>query len=186
MVRSIGIKGDDILSKRFLISDMHFGHSRIMEYEERPFEKVEDMDEVIIKNWNDVVHKDDIIFVLGDVSFYPKEKTKQIISQLKGRKFLILGNHDMGRSETFWKDVGFEFVSKYPICVDEFYWMSHEPMYLSSTMPYVNVHGHIHSKIMSTDKQPNQYVNVSVERVGYKPIDFEDIKRMFNIEQRED
>lgn len=167
------------MSKRYLISDMHFGHSRIMEYENRPFEKVEDMDAEIIRNWNETIHSNDIVFVLGDVSFYPKDKTKSIISGLKGRKFLILGNHDMGRSETFWKEAGFEFVSKYSICVDEFYWLSHIPMYLSSAMPYVNIHGHIHSNTMTTEKLPNQYINVSVERIGYKPIDFEDIKRVF-------
>lgn len=167
------------MAKKFLISDMHFGHSRIIEYENRPFKKVEDMDAEIIKNWNDTVHRDDIVFVLGDVSFYSKEKTKSIILYLRGRKSLILGNHDTGRSESFWKDAGFEFVSKYPICIDGFYWLSHEPMYLSSAMPYVNIHGHIHSKTMSTEKMPNQYVNVSVEQVGYKPVDFENIKGIF-------
>lgn len=174
------------MSKRYLISDMHFGHSCIIEYEERPFKNVEDMDLKIIKNWNEIIHKDDIIFILGDVSFYNKEKTKHIISQLKGRKFLILGNHDMGRPETFWKDVGFEFVSKYPICIDEYYWLSHEPMYLSSAMPYVNIHGHIHSKTISTNKEPNQYVNISVEHIGYKPIDFDIIKKRFIIDDEVD
>ena len=167
------------MAKRYLIADTHFGHARIMEYENRPFENVEAMDAKISENWNSVVHRDDIVFVLGDVSFYPKEKTTEIISKLKGRKFLILGNHDTGRSETFWKYAGFEFVSRYSICVDNFYWLSHEPMYLCSSMPYVNIHGHIHNNIMSTEKQPNQYVNVSVERIGYKPIDFDDIKKVF-------
>lgn len=169
------------MGRRLVISDMHFGHSRIMEYENRPFETVESMDDYIIKNWNETVRDDDIVFVCGDVSFYPKEKSKEIISQLKGRKFFILGNHDSQRSKTFWKDVGFEFISKYPICVDEFYWLSHEPMYITSSMPYVNIHGHIHSKTMSTDKEPNQYVNVSVEHTDYRPVNFDDIKKRFII-----
>lgn len=169
------------MSKRYLISDMHFGHNRIIEYENRPFETVKFMDLAIIKNWNEVVHKEDLVFVLGDVSFYSKEKTKSVVSKLMGRKFLILGNHDTSNSEDFWKEVGFEFISKYPICIDEFFWLSHEPMYLSSAMPYVNIHGHIHSKTMSTEKMPNQYVNVSVEQIGYKPIDFEVIKNRFSM-----
>jgi len=167
------------MSKRFLISDMHFGHEHIIKYESRPFACAADMDAAIIENWNKTVKKDDIVFVLGDVSFYAKEKTTEIVSSLKGRKYLILGNHDMSRSETFWKDAGFEFVSRYPICVDEFYWFSHEPMFITTSMPYVNIYGHIHSKSMSTGAEPNQYVNVSVEHINYTPVLFEDIKKRF-------
>jgi calcineurin-like phosphoesterase family protein len=58
----------------FMISDMHFGHKNIMLYEVRPFKSVEDMDNSIIQNWNKVVGKNDKVFVLGDVSFYNKEK----------------------------------------------------------------------------------------------------------------
>lgn len=170
------------MTKKFLIADPHFGHSNIIEYENRPFDNANDMDAHIIKNWNQKISREDIVFVLGDVSFYPREKTKEILTQLKGRKQLIIGNHDKRKSDTYWKDVGFEFVSRYPICVDEFFWLSHEPMYLTSAMPYVNIHGHIHSKMMSTDKDPNQYVNVSVEHSEYKPVDFEEIKKRFLID----
>ena len=40
------------MAKRYLIADTHFGHARIMEYENRPFASVEDMDVKIIENWN--------------------------------------------------------------------------------------------------------------------------------------
>jgi calcineurin-like phosphoesterase family protein len=158
---------------------MHFGHESIIRYENRPFIDVAAMDATIIENWNRVVAQDDSVFVLGDVSFYPKERTVEIIASLRGRKRLILGNHDFGRTESFWKGAGFEFVSPYPICLDEFYWLSHEPMHLTSAMPYVNIHGHIHAKTMSTDGAVNRYVNVSVEHIGYTPILFEEIKKRF-------
>ena len=167
------------MSKRYLISDMHFGHGHIIKYENRPFADAEEMDAAIIENWNKAVKPGDLVYVAGDVSFYPKEKTAEIISSLSGRKLLILGNHDMNRSEVFWKDAGFEFVSRYPICLDEFYWLSHEPMFLTASMPYANIHGHIHSNTMSTGSEPNQYVNVSVEHIGYTPILFEEIKKRF-------
>ena len=167
------------MAKRYLISDMHFGHSNIIKYENRPFSDALEMDAAIVHNWNSIVKADDLVYVLGDVSFYPKEKTLQITNQLNGRKLLILGNHDLGRSETFWIDAGFTFVSKYPICLDEFYWLSHEPMFLTEAMPYVNIHGHIHSKTMSTNTKPNQYVNVSVEHLNYTPVNFETIKKTF-------
>ena len=167
------------MAKRYFISDMHFGHENIIKYENRPFESSAAMDAAIVGNWNKAVKKDDLVYVLGDVSFYPKEKTAQIISSLSGRKLLVLGNHDMRHSEKFWKDVGFEFVSRYPICLDGFYWLSHDTMFLTSSMPYVNIHGHIHSKTMSTNSEPNQYVNVSVEQIDYTPVFFEDIKKRF-------
>ena len=167
--------------KKWLISDMHFGHGNIIKYENRPFSSAEQMDQHITENWNATVKPDDMIFVLGDVSFYPKEKTAEIIQSLHGRKYLIMGNHDLARSETFWKEVGFSFVSRFPICIDSFYWLSHEPMFLSSAMPYVNIHGHIHSKIMSTDTEPNQYVNVSVECIQYTPIFFDTIKNVYSM-----
>lgn len=167
------------MAERYLISDMHFGHGNIIKYENRPFADATEMDAVMIRNWNNVIRTDDLVYVLGDVSFYPKEKTHEIMQQLNGHKLLILGNHDLGRSETFWKDVGFEFVSKYPVCLDEFYWLSHEPMFLTASMPYVNIHGHIHSKIMSTNTTPNQYVNVSVEHTNYTPLDFKTIKKVY-------
>ena len=167
------------MDKRYLISDMHFGNENIIMYENRPFSSASEMDTVIVANWNRTVESTDLVYVLGDVSFYSKEKTTEIISSLSGRKLLILGNHDTDKTDAFWNDAGFEFVSRYPICLDEFYWLSHEPMYLSSSMPYVNIHGHIHTKTMSTNSEPNQYVNVSVEQINYTPILFEDIKKRF-------
>ena len=56
------------MSKYFFIADTHFGHSEIMNYENRPFSSVEEMDNTIISNWNSVVSDNDKVFVLGDLS----------------------------------------------------------------------------------------------------------------------
>lgn len=158
----------------FMISDMHFGHQNIMKYENRPFANVDEMDSTIINNWNNTVKKDDKVFVLGDVSFYNKEKTTEIIKKLNGYKFLILGNHDNARSINWWKETGFDEVIKYSIIYNEFYILSHEPVYLNENMPYANIHGHIHH--LKYDSK--QFFNVSVECINYTPINFEDIKKM--------
>lgn len=150
--------------KRLIISDTHFGHKNIIEYEERPFESVEIMDKIMIKNWNKKVKNDDIIYHLGDVSLSRSERTREIISQLNGRKFLIRGNHDIGSNQKF-IDYGFEKVYDKPIIIDGFVILSHEPLYLRNLSPFVNIHGHIHSKEM----KDNDYINVSVEHIDYSP-----------------
>lgn len=158
--------------KIFMISDMHFGHGNIIKYENRPFKNVLEMDLAIVGKWNNTVAKEDKIFVVGDVSFYNKEKTTNIIKGLNGYKILILGNHDK-HSINWWKEVGFDEVSKYPIIIDGFYILSHEPVYLTEIMPYTNIHGHIHH--LKYDSK--QYFNISVECINYTPINFEDIKK---------
>ena len=162
------------MAKVYLISDMHFGHANIMKYENRPFSTVEDMDNTIVNNWNKTVNKDDKVFILGDVSFYNKDKTRDIINRLRGYKTLIIGNHDKDRSLTWWKDTGFQEVYQYPIIYNEFYILSHEPLYLNENMPYANIHGHIHH--LRYDSR--QFYNVSVECIDYTPVDFEKIKEI--------
>ena len=75
----------------FFTADLHFGHARISEYCDRPFDSVEEMDVALIKNWNSVVGPKDEVFILGDFAFRDHSK---YASQLNGRKYLILGNHD--------------------------------------------------------------------------------------------
>jgi len=162
------------MQSTFMISDMHFGHKNIMLYENRPFSNVEEMNNLIMQNWNKTVGKNDKVFVLGDVSFYNKEKTAQIIKNLNGCKTLILGNHDEERSVTWWRETGFDEIYRYPIVFEKFYILSHEPLYLSRNMPYANIHGHIHH-LKYDDKQ---FFNVSVECIEYTPVNFEQIKEV--------
>ena len=81
--------------KIFFIADTHFNHNKIIEYENRPFKNVEEMNEKLIENWNSVVGRIDKVFVLGDFGFY---NSKEILDRLKGFKILIMGNHDRHKS----------------------------------------------------------------------------------------
>ena len=96
--------------KRYVISDTHFNHSRILEYCLRPFDNVEQMNEVIINNWNKVINEDDIVYVLGDFCFGNKTMLKEIVSNLKGRKILICGNHDNLTKNAYY-EAGFETIT---------------------------------------------------------------------------
>ena len=164
------------MSNKWLIADPHFGHKNIIEYENRPFKSTEEMDEVMVTNWNNAVGKEDKVFVLGDFALANSEKTKMYVEMLNGYKILILGNHDRGYSVSWWLDAGFDEVSAYPVIVDEWFMLSHEPLYVNQNMPYANIFGHVHGNPAYVDCSARSYC-VSVERIGYTPVDFEEVKR---------
>lgn len=133
------------------------------------------MHEELIKRWNSVVNKDDKVFIDGDFGFGTKEMMKDVFRKLKGNKVLIMGNHDRRKSISWWQDVGFKEVYKYPIIYNNHFILSHEPLqYVPNG--FLNIHGHMHSKSMNDNKK---YFNVSCERINYTPINFEEIRDMF-------
>lgn len=162
------------MQRIFFTSDQHFGHKQIIDFEDRPFENVQNMNDSMIMRWNGVVKNDDMVYHVGDFSFMNKEETTNIFKRLNGRKRLILGNHDRARSKSWWKDVGFEEVYEFPIIYKEFYIVSHEPIYLNKHMPYVNLHGHIHGQLY----EGMQHINLCVEHWDYTPILFSDIEEL--------
>lgn len=151
----------------WLISDPHLGHSNIIKYENRPFKTVEEWDEIFISNWNNKVQKHEKALILGDFSFYGKEKTKKIVKSLNGYISLLLGNHDRRKTYKWWLDTGFFRIYDYPIIIEDIIF-SHEPIldvnFLNSY--FLNIHGHLHSKIINSKR----HRNVSVEITNYSPI----------------
>lgn len=158
--------------KYFVIADTHFNHKNIIDYCNRPFKDVEDMNETMIKNWNETVSNTDVVIHLGDVAFGNKEDAKKILGRLNGRKILIRGNHDLW-SDDFYKECGFEQISKFPILWggtpenNGFFLMSHAPLLLSETTPYFNYYGHVHNDNKYIDNATSKCV--CVERIGYRP-----------------
>ena len=169
------------MSQVFFTADPHFGHAHIIDYENRPFPSVDEMDQGLIRLWNETVSPEDTVFVLGDFSFYNKEKTTWILSQLQGHIRLVMGNHDSHAPQWF-RDCGFAEVYDYPILVDQFWLLSHEPLYLNSNMPYGNLFGHVHGNPAYADASA-QSCCVCVERTGYRPISFDDVKRRMGLMQ---
>ena len=84
---------DSSKQRIWLTSDLHFGHKNILKFCKRPWDTVEEMDEGLIQNWNRVVGKDDLVFDLGDFAFASNSKWKDLLSQLNGHHYFILGNH---------------------------------------------------------------------------------------------
>lgn len=92
----------------FFTSDWHIGHANSIKFDNRPFTDIEHMHRVLINNYNASVKENDICYFLGDIGVSNAEKTKEVISKLKGTKILIAGNHDLGINSMY--DCGFNCV----------------------------------------------------------------------------
>ena len=77
----------------FYTADTHFGHRNVIRFCGRPYETIEEMDRDLIARWNGKVTGNDTVYVLGDM-FFRAENPQEILSRLKGKKHLIVGNHD--------------------------------------------------------------------------------------------
>lgn len=79
---------------KFYIADLHFGHRKAIQFDNRPFTDREEMDRALIALWNDRVRDDDEVYILGDFAYRSDKDETWYLKQLKGQKHLIIGNHD--------------------------------------------------------------------------------------------
>lgn len=79
---------------RFFTADLHLGHHNIIDYCDRPFRDVDEMNAALVDRWNDTVDADDEVIVLGDFAMGRLRHTLPLAGRLHGRKVLVTGNHD--------------------------------------------------------------------------------------------
>jgi calcineurin-like phosphoesterase family protein len=164
--------------KIYVIGDTHFAHSNILKFKRndgsplRDFKTIKEHDDFIVDCWNSVVNPNDIVYHLGDVYFGNADYAASLLSKLNGRKRLLLGNHDNGKSailQTHFQKIGmWRMFSEYSIV------LSHVPIFIGDDYKgrYThNVHGHIHYNQSPTDK----HINASCEAINYTPINIEEI-----------
>lgn len=173
----------DDADKLFFTADTHFGHANIIKFCNRPFKTVEEMDETIIQNWNAVVAPDATIFHLGDFCLDSKARWKEIFDRLNGKKYLIIGNHDVRRiTDGF--DPGFAGVADqmYIDVGGQLVVLNHTPLKQLDSGVW-QFFGHVHSGPLNHDNKalpllesllPTQY-DVGVDNNGFKPISFAEI-----------
>lgn len=160
------------MKKIFVTSDTHFNHLNMLKFETstrgKTFKDVHEMNEVIIHNWNSVVSDEDIVYHLGDVYFGSSKEASEILSRLKGRKRLILGNHDNGLDQILPKF--FEKILVSRIFKEFNAILTHIPVHGGSLNPDKygrNIHGHIHDLKIDDSR----YINVCVEKTNYFPVE---------------
>ena len=154
----------------FFIADLHFDDINIKNYENRPFDSVKDMNESLIQNWNNTVSLEDCVYLLGDIG------NISYIPMLNGTKYLVKGNHDTC-DNSFYRANGFAEVYDLPVIYENFWILSHEPLYINNNMPYANIFGHIHGNPNYVSASSHGFC-VSVERINYTPVRFEKIKNI--------
>lgn len=171
---------DNVVQNRIWItSDTHFYHKNILVYEasNRPFKDRDEMNEELIKRWNEKVGIYDVVFHLGDFSFSSPNKIRQTVERLNGRKFLLLGNHDRVKGYD-WNNLGFERVFNNPFIMDGKFIFSHEPLGIIPDGK-VNVYGHVHGSSHFNTVDSNR-ICVCVERWNCAPVEYGFVKKLFN------
>jgi calcineurin-like phosphoesterase family protein len=172
----------------WLISDTHFQHANILNFTDfttgervRPqFGTVEEMDEVMIDNWNSVVKPGDKVYHLGDVFFGSKDTFIPLWKKLNGQKRLILGNHDdakfFARHELVSKIEMWRMFPEFGLL------LTHVPIHESGlyrgpngykdAQMLLNIHGHIHQNPSPTE----HHRCVCVEHIDFTPINIEELR----------
>lgn len=188
---------------RFFTSDLHFHHKNVIEFCNRPWQTVENMNTGLIERWNDTVKPDDEIFILGDFFFCGTQKAAEILKQLNGKKYWIMGNHDWKRIKpNRAKEFGVEWMQdKFSVKIaDEDVKLCHFPFKGSGDHMYTMglerftehrfvddggwlLCGHVHG----IWKTKGRMINVGVDVWDYKPVaEAEIIKIIMDHEYGED
>ena len=178
------------MSKTWIYADPHFYHRNIVKFTNadgvkiRPWDDAETMTEDLIRWYNEVVHPEDRVYILGDVAFTVPD-IRRSVSRLMGRKVLVPGNHEPKK------------LSKYIDLFDDVrgyvqrqgFIMSHIPIHEGSLSRWkLNIHGHLHgNRVMEPYgdallKTPDpRYFCASVEHTNFRPIDLDTILKQYDL-----
>lgn len=169
-------------------SDLHLGHENLLGTRSM-FDSIEEHDETLIRNWNSVVHKGDDVWILGDIIFRSKNHASYYLDRMKGKKHLVVGNHDrdwmrkVDNISDYFESVDYLVTLKLQ---KKEITLCHYPMLEWPRSHYgvegnsFLIHGHIHGL-----KNPDVYgyikehlpnaLNASVDINGFRPVAFEEL-----------
>lgn len=128
----------------YFTADWHFGDKAIEAYESRGFANIS-LDTVIRLRIGELTAQDEL-WVLGDIG-QMSNLLMLAIEESPAKIYLVKGNHDV-ESNQYYRKCGFTEVYDKPVIYNDFFILSHEPMYMNTNMPYVNIFGHVHGNPM--------------------------------------
>lgn len=175
----------------WISSDHHFGHTNIIEFCNRPWETAKEMNESLIKNWNEKIGPEDEVYILGDMMMGNSAYWESTLNKLKGKLHLIVGNHDR-------KFIKQSYVQERMIWIKDYYELrvedkdghnkksqliilSHYAMlawngsYRNSFMLY----GHSHTRLDHMNTNVRR-LDVGVDGHNYYPWSYQEIKEHMN------
>ncbi|MGV2875859.1 metallophosphoesterase family protein [Macrococcus capreoli] len=167
----------------YFISDTHFYHKNIATA--RGF-TVEEMNAVLIHNWNSVIDASDEVYILGDLFYRATiEQANEILDCLNGVKYLVVGNHDKhylkkaNFNSSHFKEINLIIEFNYE---SYHFFLCHYPVIDWNRKRYGSIHlyGHVHENNVPQHILGPQTYNVSVENIDYKPISIDTVIQIIN------
>ncbi len=167
----------------YYTSDLHLGHANVIRHCSRPFISADEMDAVLIKNWNDKVHANDTVYIVGDFLFRAKRPAEEYLAELKGKKHLIVGNHDKLWMKKVDLSVWFESVSPMLFVTDRgrtatlchYPMMSWPGMSKGGYMVYGHIHNNTDAVYWPLIASCELMLNAGTDINGFVPVTLEEM-----------
>ena len=179
----------------YFTADTHFCHSNIIRLNNRPFSDIDTMNSQLIQNWNAYVSDRDEIYILGDFMYRGSaEQANAILSALRGKKYLVRGNHDKYIDDKRFNSDLFEWVKDYYELNYEKrkFILFHYPIleWAGYFRDAVHLYGHVHNSVKDPAQRERLSIlgdrafNVGVDVNNYFPVEIKTI--ISHIENRAD
>ena len=166
----------------YYISDLHFGHRNVIGMDGRPFESIEEMDETLIWRWNERVTDEDDVYIVGDFAYRNGNTASWYLRQLKGRKHLVIGNHDRLTIQDPKAMAYLASVEKMNRVIDNDRKVSlcHFPVaeWTGKRHGGYHVHGHLHNRRDEVYEFMSRYdkaLNAGCMLNGYRPVTLDEL-----------
>jgi calcineurin-like phosphoesterase family protein len=164
-------------SNVYVAADLYLGYSNIIRRNNRPFMDVEEMNRVLLKNWNDTVSNDDIVYFLGNISYGESAQDLDYwLKRLSGN--IVFIKKDQGISENeFLLDYATVYVGNEHFC------LVHNPTDAPEDFDGWIIHAHNYSHDL--EKHPfmdreKKTINISLEATDYRPVSFAEIEEIIS------
>lgn len=172
----------------YFTSDLHFYHANVIKHAKRPFSTVEEMNAVLISNWNKVVQESDEVYILGDVTMKGASFAAEVLRQLNGRKYLIKGNHDRFADQQSFDCGLFEWIKDYYELTyqNQRFILLHYPIAEWNHFYHSAIHLHGHQHNYSDYNLQNRQnglrrFDVGVDANDMRPVSIDKVIDFFNI-----
>lgn len=172
----------------YFTSDLHFYHDNIIRHVNRPFYNVEEMNKRLIKNWNERISYNDEVYILGDITMKGPDLAIKIISQLRGKKYLVRGNHDKFCQHSEFNMELFGWIKDYAEIVynNTKFILFHYPImeWNNFFRGSIHLHGHQHNYIEYNYQNLTQGIrryDVGVDANNMAPVSADEIIEFFSM-----